>query len=245
MNETIHVLNNHQSIRKYSSEPVSTEQLQAVIKAAQSAPTWGNGQQLSVVGVTDEAKKATISETIGQPWIKEAPVFLAFTLDFYRAKQLLEAQGQSFVAGDNVDTLLIGSTDVGIALGFATAAAESMGLGIVPIGAIRSHSEKMIELLELPEYVFPLAGLVLGHPADKPGLKPRLPVEAFYHQDRYNKDQASTIKAYEQTFADYMQQRSNEIPVKTWTDTVARYYSRPNGIPQTAEALKKQGFTYK
>ncbi|WP_353626576.1 NADPH-dependent oxidoreductase [Bacillus sp. JCM 19041] len=194
MNDTLHVLNNHQSIRKYSSEPVSTDQLQAVIKAAQSAPTWGNGQQLSVVGVTDEAKKAAISKTIGQPWIEEAPVFLAFTLDFYRAKQVLEAQGQSFVAGDNVDTLLIGSTDVGIALGFATAAAESMGLGIVPIGAIRSHSEKMIDLLELPEYVFPVAGLVLGHPADKPGLKPRLPVEAFYHQDSYNKDQASIIK---------------------------------------------------
>ncbi|GAF14583.1 nitroreductase [Bacillus sp. JCM 19046] len=243
MNETLSVLSSHQSIRNYTSDPVSDEQLKAIIKAAQSAPTWGNGQQLSVVGVTESARKKEIAEIIGQPWINEGAVFLSFNLDFYRIKETLEAEGNSFVAGDNVDTLLIGSTDVGIALGFATAAAESMGLGIVPIGAIRSKAEEIVDLLELPEYVFPVAGLVIGHPAEKNELKPRLPLEAFYHQESYQKDQASYVGAYEKTFSNYMVKRTGDTSI-TWADTVARYYSNKNGIPQTADILKKQGFTF-
>lgn len=243
MNETISVLSQHQSIRNYTSEPISDEQLKTIIEATQAAPTWGNGQQLSIVGVTDKAKKKEISTLIGQPWIDEGAVFLSFNLDFHRIKQTLEAEGKTFVAGDNVDTLLIGSTDVGIALGFATAAAESMGLGIVPIGAIRSKAEEMIELLQLPEYVFPVAGLVIGHPAEKNELKPRLPLEAFYHQEQYQTDQTSYVGAYEKTFSDYMVKRTGDAS-KTWADTVARYYSHSKGIPQTSEILKKQGFTF-
>ncbi|RQW22888.1 NADPH-dependent oxidoreductase [Bacillus sp. C1-1] len=241
MNETISVLTNHYSVRNYLPNPIEEEQLQTIIEAAQAAPTWGNGQQLSIVGVTDQKKKKQISEIIGQPWIDQAPVFLSFNVDFHRISQALEQNGQTFKASENVDTLLVGTTDVGIAMGYAIAAAESLGLGIVPIGAIRTKSDRIIDVLDLPSYVFPIVGLVIGHPAEENDLKPRLPLDSFYHKETYQHDHLSHIRVYEDKMKTYMQSRPIQ---KTWTETVARYYSHDKGIPQTTESLNKQGFHF-
>ncbi|MFS0785537.1 NADPH-dependent oxidoreductase [Shouchella sp. 1P09AA] len=242
MNETIATLKNHYSVRNYLPDPIKEEQLQVIIEAAQAAPTWGNAQQLSIVGVTDVDKKKKLSEIIGQPWIDQAPVFLSFNLDFHRISQALEADGQSFEAAENVDTLLVGTTDVGIAMGNAIAAAESMGLGIVPIGAIRTRSEEVVSVLDLPKYVFPIVGLVIGYPDEINERKPRLPVHAFYHKDSYQHDQLEAIQQYEDAIKTYMQSRPIQ---KTWTETVARYYSHDKGIPQTSQSLEKQGFHFR
>lgn len=104
----------------------------------------------------------------GQPWIDQAPVFLLFCADFNRAKIALEEYNDTPLEITNgLESVLVGAVDVGIALGTATAAAESMGLGTVPIGAVRGKPDELIELLKLPKYVFPVSGLVIGHPADR------------------------------------------------------------------------------
>ncbi|CAM5624427.1 FMN reductase (NADPH) OS=Lysinibacillus sphaericus OX=1421 GN=nfrA1 PE=3 SV=1 [Lysinibacillus sphaericus] len=41
-------------------------------------------------------------------------------------------------------------------------AAESMGYGICYIGGVRNKPEEISELLNLPDYVFPLFGLTIG-----------------------------------------------------------------------------------
>lgn len=92
---------------------------------------------------------------------------MIFCLDFYRAKLAADKNNVELKITDSVESLLIGSTDVGIALGNAIAAAESFGLGTVPIGGIRRNPQDVIELLGLPEYVFPIAGLVVGHPNEE------------------------------------------------------------------------------
>ncbi|MCW3794438.1 NADPH-dependent oxidoreductase [Paenibacillus sp. LS1] len=246
MNEVLSVLNNHKSTRKYTSEDITDLQLETIIKAAQSGPTWGNSQQLSIVGVRDDSTRKKIAElTGGQHWIEEAPVFLSFNMDFYRISEALKHNGQEFVAKDNVDTLLVGSTDVGIAMGFAIAAAESMGLGVVPIGAIRARTVEIIELLGLPEYVFPIAGLVIGHPAEQTNVKPRLPYNSFFHQETYNTEQLPYIEEYEKTYTEYLKHRENYLPTKTWTGGVAAYFAREQGLPKSSEVLKKQKFSYK
>ena len=53
-------------------------------------------------------------------------------------------------------TVILAGHDVGIAIQNATVAAESLGLGIVDIGAIRIKCLEVAKELNLPKYCLPL-----------------------------------------------------------------------------------------
>ena len=75
-----------------------------------------------------------------QPHIAEAPVFLIFCADYYRIALACKAKGQTLdEVMQDIDTLLVGAHEVGIALEAAIVAAESLGLGTVPIGDVRKN----------------------------------------------------------------------------------------------------------
>lgn len=57
MNEVLKTLKDHRSIRSYTDEPVSPEQLDDIIQAVQAAPNSINGQQVTVITVQDEERK--------------------------------------------------------------------------------------------------------------------------------------------------------------------------------------------
>jgi FMN reductase [NAD(P)H] len=72
-----------------------------------------------------------------------------------------------------------------------------MGLGIVPIGGLRRNPQTFVDLLNLPEYVFPISGLVVGYPRSFPGQKPRLPIKATLQKEQYDaKIQKEIIDQY-------------------------------------------------
>jgi len=230
MNAVIQSLLNHRSIRAYSDKPVEEDQLRTILHAAQAAPNWINGQQVSVIVVRDSARKAKLAELCNrQKHIEQAPVFLVFCIDFYRLR--LAGEMERMAPGaleEDLDPLLVGATDVGIALGTAVAAAESLGLGTVPIGSIRRHALDVIRELGLPEGVFPVSGLCVGHPAEDPGLKPRLPFESFSHDETYNRDQKPLMERYNAVYADYLKKRGEPSPApNAWTRRIASYYHKP------------------
>jgi FMN reductase [NAD(P)H] len=250
MNETIDLLKNHRSVREFDKgKDVSASEVATIIEAAMAAPNWINGQQVSIIEVRNPKKKAAFAEAAGnQRWIDEAPVFLVFCLDFYRAKLAAEKNGSQLQVVDDIEAVIVGSTDVGIALGSAVIAAESMGLGTVPIGGVRRNLQTIVELLDLPEYVFPVSGLVVGHPRTIPDQKPRLPLKATHQQEEYNaKIQREAINEYDQTISNYMAERTNGQDLSNWSSKVARFYD--TGFEKYAKnsspILKKQGFHYK
>jgi len=55
MNPVLESLFKHKSIRRYKNQPVEDEKIQLIIKAAQAAPTWCNGEQVSIIVVKDQA----------------------------------------------------------------------------------------------------------------------------------------------------------------------------------------------
>ena len=59
---------------------------------------------------------------------------------------------------------------------------------LVPISQIRDHVGKVNELLALPDWVVPVAGLALGYPEAKEPLSARLSLSATVHTDRYDVD---------------------------------------------------------
>ncbi len=242
MNEVLKTLNNHRSFRKYGPQPVEPDKLQMIIEAAQSAPSWVNGQQVSIIAVQNQQRKAQLSVLSGnQKHVADAPVFLIFCMDFYRAKLAAELEGQPFEAVHDVDALLVGAVDVGIALESAVAAAESMGLGIIPIGGVRRNTAGVIELLDLPEYVFPVVGLCVGYPAEELPKKPRLPLEAVFHEERYNPDQKGFIQEYNQAYRGYL--KALEMTERDWSATIAHFYALNPQYGDAQHTLKKQGFT--
>jgi len=250
MNETITILTNHRSVREFIPEKDVTEaQVEVIIKAALAAPNWANGQQVSVIEVRDAEKKSTLAKAAGnQRWIEEAPVFLVFCIDFYRAMKAAEKNGTELRIVEDLEALMVGSTDVGIALGSAVIAAESMGLGTVPIGGIRRNPQTFVDQLNLPKYVFPVSGLVLGHPRTIPDQKPRLPLQATHHKEQYHAEiQREVMDQYDDSFSAYMSERTNGKDTSNWSSKIARFYD--NGFEEyeknASPTIKKQGFRYK
>lgn len=241
----IEQLLNHRSVRKYTAQPIEEAVLTKILVATQTAPSWCNGQQYSIIQVTDPSTRNELAALAGnQSYVSEAPVFLVFCADFYRSKLACELEGKPFEV-TNSDYLLVGATDVGIALGQAVVAAESLGLGTVAIGGVRKDGPRVTELLGLPEYVIPISGLCIGYPAETPDIKPRLPKEAVVHENTYNTDLQPQLEAYNETFATYMKTR-NPKSTATWTSGIANFYT--NGYPNyntTEILLQTQGFRKK
>ncbi|WHX98411.1 NADPH-dependent oxidoreductase [Neobacillus sp. DY30] len=245
MNQVIETMLSHRSIRKYSQQPVSNEDLDIIIRSAQAAPSWVNGQHVTIISIKDPDRRKKMSELAGnQKHIIEAPIFLVFCADFHRIKVACEMEGIEFKAAENPDLLLVGTIDVGIALGNAITAAESLGLGTVPIGGIRRSPLEYIELLNLPEYVIPVTGLCIGYPSEIPDLVPRLPKAAVFHEETYKKNIHEEIKTFNQIHIEATKGRQSGG--STWTQRMANFYKDPfyvnDGYKNVGKMLKQQGF---
>jgi len=246
MNEVINTLLSHRSIRAYTNRPVEEEILNQIIQAVQAAPNWVNLQHTSIVAVKDSERRKKFAALCGeQEYIAQAPVFLVFCADFYRTWLTCRETNQNFeqITGQ-IDNLIVGANEVGIALGTAVAAAESFGLGAVPIGDIRFHALEAVEELNLPRYVIPMLGLCIGYPAEQPGVKPRLPMEAVYFEERYQPEILGALLAqYDEIYASYLRERPWNSRVGTWTQLAADFYRPPyDHYPEVPEMLRRQGF---
>ncbi|KAA2301265.1 NADPH-dependent oxidoreductase, partial [Clostridioides difficile] len=77
MNETIELMMKHRSVRKFKPDPVSEEQLAAIVAAGQMASSSSSVQAYTVIAVTDVEQKAKLAELAGnQAYVNECPVFL-------------------------------------------------------------------------------------------------------------------------------------------------------------------------
>lgn len=221
------------------------EILEQIIKAVQAAPNWVNLQHVSVIIVKDKERREKFAALCGeQRHIAHAPVFLVFCADFFRTWLACKAKGQPFEGVvSQIDNLIVGANEVGIALGTAVAAAESFGLGTVSIGDIRLHGLKVIQELNLPKYVIPLLGLCVGYPAEQPGIKPRFPREAVCFKERYNPDLEPLLAQYDEIYSNYLKERPWNNRVGNWTQLAADFYRPPyNHYPEVPAMLRKQGF---
>lgn len=242
MSDTLDVLRSHRSDRSYLSTPVPDDVLQNIVEAAWRAPTSVNSQQVSLVVVRDPQRRAQLAELAGgQPWIAQAPVFIAVVLDMHKSAMAIREAGKEQVAHLSVESIVSGATDAGIALEAMMAAARAQGLGIVPIGGIRANPQAVTDLLKLPALTFPVVGLTLGY-VDKPApQKPRLPLSSFCHEEFYHEERiAPAIEQYNQTLSEHWHQQQR-ADGEDWGNNTASYYSHIY-FPDVLAAILRQGF---
>lgn len=76
MNEMIHTMEQHVSVRKYKNEPIPKNIAERMVQAAQHAASSHFVQAYSVVYVTDAALKEQLAELSGNRHVKDCAAFL-------------------------------------------------------------------------------------------------------------------------------------------------------------------------
>ena len=205
-NDTLKLLNQRVSLRRYAEKPVTQEELDTILHGAMRAPTAGNMMLYSIIVVEDAAKKQTLSETCDhQPFIATAPLVLVFLTDaqrwhdYYRACDVAaycQRTGLDFYK-PHLGDFLLGASDALIAAQNAVIAAESLGIGSCYIGDIMEHYETHRELFDLPNHCFPVAMLCLGHYPDDMIRQPRerLPKDSVVFVDTYKQLDTAALEA--------------------------------------------------
>lgn len=179
----------HRSVRKYRDEEVSEATIQGLVVAAQSASTSSNLQLWSVVSVQEPERRAQIAKLCGdQRHVHEAPWFLAFFADHHRLRRAAATKGEAAEGLGFTEFLLMATIDAALAAERMVCAAESIGLGVCYIGALRNDPEGVRDLLGLPDGVFGVFGLCLGYPEGVEEIKPRLAQPAVWFRDRYDSE---------------------------------------------------------
>lgn len=245
MNDTIKLLQNHVSIRNFKDEELTEEQIKTIVKSAQMAATSSFMQAYSIIGVKNKDTKQKLAELAGnQAYVAKNGHFFVFCADFYRHK--LGAELEQFnepLATESTEKFLVGSIDASLAAQNAVIAAESMGLGTVYIGGIRSNIEKVSKLLKLPDHVIPIVGLAVGYSDQESSIKPRLPLENVYHVDQYEQNVELTKKQlqnYNQVISAYYSQRTNGIRNERWTEQMTKMLASEKRLTLKSFLIQKQ-----
>lgn len=163
-NGTMKALIDRKSMRSFTDQPIAEDVKQAILRAAFEAPTAGNQMLYTIIDVTDEELKTTLSDVCDhQPFIATAKMVLIFLADCRRWLDTYRFAGLTPRRPGQGD-ILLATADAVIAAQNTVVAAESFGLGSCYIGDILEHCEQVRALLSLPDEVIPAAMLVYGYP---------------------------------------------------------------------------------
>lgn len=222
------------SCRAFLDKPVPHELLEGLSAIALASPTKSDLQQRDIIFLSSETSRRQLVDLIpGQSWVADSPVIALFCGNNRRQRLLHEWQNVPF-ANDHLDAFFNAAVDAAVALGAFVTAAEAVGLGCCPISAVRNDAATVSALLDLPDYVFPVAGLAIGFPAARAKISKRLPLAQTVHFDKYQEtDLKAAVEKYDQdriATQPYKKQRYPEAfgakNTYGWSDDKVRQYSR-------------------
>jgi len=157
-NETIKTIKNRKSVRHFTGDAVSKEDLKKILEAGMSAPTAVNKQPWNFVAVTDRKTLDALAEKLPS------------------AKMLFQAGAAIIIcaipekAYDKIKEFAV--IDCSLAGENILLAAESLGLGALWTASYPdpARMSTVREILNIPEDIIPLCVIPIGKPTgeDKP-----------------------------------------------------------------------------
>lgn len=244
VNSTLETLLEHRSVRNFLPTP---------LEPGQSAATSSNLQTWSVISLEATKRKAQAAVLSGdQDFIRAAPLFLVFCADLNRLTRVSEHRGTPGTGLEYTEMFLMASIDAALAAQNVSVAAESLGLGICYVGAVRNKPQEISELLSLPERVIALFGLAVGYPDPKSpaSVKPRLQLDEVLHRESWKDSKEKQIEnftQYDDALASFNAGQKRE-GIPAWTERCAKRVATIESLSGRhvwAKILRKRGFDLK
>jgi nitroreductase len=242
------LLQQRRTIRKYSDQDIDNGLLDEILQCGLRASTTGNMQLYSIIVTRDREMKEKMAPLhFNQPMVRSAPVTLTFCADFNRFNMWCR-QRNAEPGYDNFLSFMTAAIDALLVAQTVCIAAESKGLGICYLGTVIYTADKIIDLLDLPSGVVPVATVTVGWPAEEPEQVDRLSLRAVIHNEKYHnysERDIDTIFREKEARADsaqFIKENNKETLAQVFTDV--RYKKSDNETFSAAllEVLKKQGF---
>lgn len=173
--EAAECIQTRRSVRQFTEQPVTKEELEQVVTLAAYAPTWKNTQTTRYIAIYDRTKLRTIADECilnfagNQRTISNAPALIVLTT--VNGRSGYERDG-SFSTSKGTHWQ---SFDAGIAAQTFCLAAHTQGLGTVIMGIY--DEAKVAEVIGLPEGQSISALIAIGHPAVIPAMPERKEVK--------------------------------------------------------------------
>ena len=245
MNPTIDLLMAHRSIRKFTNKPIDEALLKTLVVAGQAAASSSFLQGVSIIRVTDPVKRQQfVTLANNQSSIAAAPEFLVFCADLSRPIRCCQMHGGVPTEGFT-EQFIISTVDAALYAQNVVIAAESAGLGICYIGAVRNDPAQVTALLNLPKNVYPVFGLCLGYPDQNPEPKPRLPISVILKENSYDSsEEDAQIKDYDEVVRTYYAMRSGNPKSQSWSEQMTGLLGKESR-PHMRDYLAQQGFEMK
>ena len=161
------------SVRAYTEEPVSSGELDTILKMINAAPSAGNLQGYEVVVVRDQSKRDELAAAaLSQTFIARAPVCLVFLANPKRSAVDYGERGRRLYC----------IQDATIAACHAHLACVALGLASVWVGAF--SDERVRAAVSAPADMMPVCILPIGRPAEAPQPSPRRALGDLVHEER-------------------------------------------------------------
>ena len=249
-NATIEALLGRRSIRKFKDEAIDDDTRATLETVAQHAASSQFLNDWSAIRITDPATKAKLAEFGHQPYIATAPLLYVFVIDEHRNARIAERKGID-PASDEFHLkysyrFTQAQNDAVLALHAMETAAYSLGLGGVILGSLLNDVPALIDLLNLPEYTYPVLGIAIGKPDQEPAVKPRMPRSMQFFENEYpssDEKLLSGLDSFDAEVHKYYDLRDTERPVDAFSDQIAAN-AIDEGVNAKAVAVqaKRQGF---
>lgn len=236
------------SIRKYQRKEVDNKLINKLLSQSERTQTMGNLQLYSVVIThSDEQKRKLAPAHFHQPMVTQAPVVLTFCADFRRTSSWAECR-KAQPGYDNFLSFINAATDTLLYCQTFCNLAEEAGLGLCFLGTTLYNPKSIIDTLQLPRLVMPIATITLGWPDETPELSDRLPLSAIIHDETYQDYTPERVDQFYQEKESlpeniqFCQVNEKETLAQVFTDI--RYTKKDNEAmsKNLLDTLKQQGF---
>ena len=170
----LEAIKERRSVRAFTDNKVSDEDIKQLLEAARWAPSAGNTQPLELVIVKAAVTKQKLSEAaLNQSLIQQASIVIVVCADVTRSSRGYGIRGE----------LLYSIQDTAAATENILLAAQELGLTTCWIGAF--HEKEVAKIINAPKSVKPIAIIPVGYPAFRPVVPQKRALNEIVHYEKF------------------------------------------------------------
>ncbi|MEM2913095.1 MAG: nitroreductase family protein [Candidatus Bathyarchaeia archaeon] len=172
--DIFNLFKSRRSIRSFTSEDITNEDLEKILEAARWAPSAGNIQPWEFIIIRKpETKREIAKAALNQTFIEEAPVVIVVCANEARSSWTYGSRGANLYC----------IQDTAAAIENILLATCALDLGACWVGAF--YEDEVRRILKIPRGLRPVAIIPMGHPAEKPSPPHKRALREMVHYENF------------------------------------------------------------